>query len=329
MSEEIKGPNYEIRHKNFQGSLPIQITIDEADIYSSKDIPTYYVMQPRMSYLFLMTSQLAEFYSEYLELFNAKNDDFWYSFKGFPLRFDIPIGVLYDVLVENNKNSQGGTGEGTKNLPFKLTFHYTNFPTKELQKGMTKHIYPQALKESAMMRSGKASAVTDKLDHIKSMINAIKDSKYDEFWRYNEDLGAHTLDKLKFFPVRVLINKIYHPTTQIKDEKSPFIVIQRPVQVNNTDRWIGEYLAKVLPKYFHIQTEITVEQDSSDEDNKEEGEKKVQDAPEEVDYIVKTHKNTAVVINGLEIDLDISLNWLVLNLSAMDNFLYITVRVND
>jgi hypothetical protein len=78
----------------------------------------------------------------------------------------------------------------------------------------------------------------------------------------------------------------------------------------------------VLPKYFHIQTEITVDED--EEENKEEDKKESHD---EVDYVEKTRKGTEVIINGLNIDLDISLTWLVLNLTALDNFLYITVRV--
>ena len=335
MTEELKGPNYEIRHKNFQGSLPIQVTIDDSDIYTDKDIPTYYVMQPRMSYLFLLTPQINEFYAEYLDMYSFTKDDFWYSYKGQPLRFDIPLGVIYDTLAEIDKSNNGSN---LASLPFKITFHYRNFPSKSLQKGMVKYIYSQALKESSMVRTGKASDVSDKLDHVKSMLNAIKDSKYDDFWRFNEELGEHTIDKLKFFPVRVVLNKNYHPYMSDKDkekakqeDKVGFMMIQRPVKViENTDICIGEYLTKVLPKYFHIQTEITVEEDS---DQGEGEQSKAEDQPDkkseddEIDYVEKTHKDTYVIVNGLQIELDISLNWLILNLSAMDNFLYVTVKV--
>lgn len=326
MSEEIAGPNFEIRRKNFQGLLPIQVTVDDSDNYSDKEIPTYYVMQPRMSYLFLLTPQISDFYAEYLDIYAPNKDDFWFSYKSEPLRFDIPIGILYDTLVEKSGDKSDPTAGGT-NLPFKITLQYKNFPTKTLQKGMIRHIFPQALKESAMMRTGKASAVQDKLEHVKSMLNAIRDGKYDDFWRYNEELGEHSLSQLKYFPVRVVINKNYHPFMSAKDKasddaKTKMMVIQRPIAANNKDMWVGEYLARVLPKYFHIQTEITVDED--EEENKEEDKKESHD---EVDYVEKTRKGTEVIINGLNIDLDISLTWLVLNLTALDNFLYITVRV--
>ena len=121
MADEIAGPNYEIRRRNFQGSLPIQITIDDSSsmnndddqnisntatkmggFYSDKEIPTYYVMQPRMSFLFLLTPQLNDFYSEFLDLYAPNKDDLWYSYKNEPLRFDIPIGILYDTLIHKD-----------------------------------------------------------------------------------------------------------------------------------------------------------------------------------------------------------------------------------
>ena len=134
MSEVISGPNLEIRRKNFQGCLPIQVIIEDSEIYMQDSVPTYYVMQPRMSYLFLLTPKLTEFYSEYFDPSERSLDDYWYSFKGYPLRYDIPIGVLYDTLVEKSEEKK----DGTRNLPFKIAFHYNGFPSKILQKGMIK-----------------------------------------------------------------------------------------------------------------------------------------------------------------------------------------------
>lgn len=193
---------------------------------------------------------------------------------------------------------------------------------------MFRLIFPQALKESAMMRTGKATAVQDKLEHVKSMQNAIKEAKYDDFWRYNEELGEHSLDKLKFFPVRVVINQAYHPfmsAKEKKDGKNTATVIQRPFLAKNKDICIGEYLARVLPKYFHIQTEVTVNEEDDEDENSKEEEKKSE--TEEVEKVERTISGTEVIVNGIPIDLDISLTWLVLNMTALDNFLYVTIRV--
>jgi hypothetical protein len=43
MIEDAAEPNYEIRRKNFQGNLPIQVSLDDSDIYTDKEIPTYYI----------------------------------------------------------------------------------------------------------------------------------------------------------------------------------------------------------------------------------------------------------------------------------------------
>lgn len=280
-------------------------------------------MQPRMSYLFLITPQLVEFFAEYLDMLNVSKDDYWYSYRGEPLRFDIPLGVLYDTLIHK-------TNEDDSSLPFKITLNYRNFPSHTLQKGIgSKNIFPQSLKESAMMRIGKATVVQDKLDQVKTMLNAIKEGKYDDFWRYNEELlQVGPNNQLKYFPVRVVINKHYHPYMSAKDKqnessKTNMFVIQRPIKVNGKDIWIGEFLTRVLPKYFHIQAEVVVEEDQNEEDQNEEEKKE----PEEIEYVEKTNAGTEVIINGLKIDLDLSLSWLVLNLAALDNFLYITVRV--
>jgi len=316
MDETIK-PNYEIRRKNFQGTLPIQVSLDDSDLYPDKEIPTYYVMQSRMSYFFLIIPELIKFYSEYLDLLGVKNDDYWLSWRGEPLRFDVPIGVLYDTLVRKEFNGD------SNNLPFKIFLHYRNFPTQTLQKGMMKHIFQQSLKESSLMRVGKASIVQDRLDLVRSMLNAIKEGKYDDFWRCNEEIGEQSLEQLKFFPVRIVINKNYHPFMLQNDKdtlKSQMCLIQRPIKAKNKDMWVGEYLARVLPKYFEIQTEVIV---NEDEPQDEEGKK----TPEEEEHVVNIKKGTEVIVNGLPIDLDISLTWLIINLSALDNFLYISIRI--
>jgi len=229
MEEDI-APNYEIRRKNFQGTLPVQIRLDYSEIYIDKELPTYYIMQPRMSYFFLLIPQLIEFYSELLEGKGISNDEYWFSCRGEPLRFDLPIGVLYDTFIRENSSHD--------NLPFKICLHYHKFPTYSLQKGMSKYIFQQSLKESSMMRVGKATAVQDRLEHVRSMLNSIKEGKYDDFWRYNEEIGEHSLSQLKYFPVRIVINRHYHPY-MLKEEKDSIkgnaFVIQRPVKVDATD----------------------------------------------------------------------------------------------
>ena len=103
------------------------------------------------------------------------------------------------------------------------------------------------------------------------------------------------------------------------ESKGNCFVIQRPVRVNENDICIGEYLARILPKYFEILPELIIE----------EGEKVIEEKKKEntIESIHKVHKETEVVVNGLKIELDISLAWLVINLSALDNFLYVTVRL--
>ena len=174
-----------------------------------------------------------------------------------------------------------------------------------------------------MMRVGKASLVQDNLEHVRSMQNSIKEGKYDDFWRYNEEIGEQNLSQLKFFPVRIVVNKHYHPKMLKEDKKKSkgnCFVIQMPVKVNNKDMCIGEYLSRVMPKYFEVQSELIVEEDDEQISEEEKKEKAIES-------VHKVHKETEVVVNGLKIELDISLAWLVINLSALDNFLYVTVRI--
>jgi hypothetical protein len=48
-------------------------------------------------------------------------------------------------------------------------------------KGMIKHFYSQALKESSMMRFGTAAGVSKKIENVKYKLSAIMEGKYDEF----------------------------------------------------------------------------------------------------------------------------------------------------
>ena len=79
-------------------------------------------------------------------------------------------------------------------------------------------------------------------------------------------------------------------------------------------------MTKVLPKYFYIQTEVIVDEDNQTEEDKHEEQ-------EEIAYVEKAKKGTEVVVNGVHIDLDMSLTWLVMNMTAFDNFLYVSVRL--
>lgn len=77
------------------------------------------MLLPRMSYLPLVTAAVR---THFLPFAPAREDEMWFECDGVPLKWHLPIGVLFDLL------------GGRDRAPLPLVVHFQGFPTKSLMR---------------------------------------------------------------------------------------------------------------------------------------------------------------------------------------------------
>jgi autophagy-related protein 5 len=98
---------------------------------------------PRLSYLGLLLSKLYTFFEGSLINPDISPDDAWLEYEGVPLKWHYPLGLLYDLYSgaepvypsdSSGKQHDSPEDEEKETLPWKLTLHYSNYPTDQLVK---------------------------------------------------------------------------------------------------------------------------------------------------------------------------------------------------
>lgn len=93
-------------------------------------------MIPRMSYLVAQTRDVVEYFRDAAPPFGGlQGASIWFEAKGVPLKWHLPVGVIWDMLC-------GGDVEDAV-LPWQITVHFQGFPHEEvrLTMGLTVFIY--------------------------------------------------------------------------------------------------------------------------------------------------------------------------------------------
>lgn len=180
----------EVLQEVWAGKLPAVFSLDQGDHDSvaAEEAPPCYLMLPRMSYLPLATDKVRKHFSECLRPGALDNtSQMWFSYKGAPLRWHQPIGLLYDLL-----NSSGDDPE----LPWQITVHLSSFPTDLLlpchTRDQVETVFMSALKEADQLKhSGKVVSLMQKKDHNQLWLGLTSD-KFDQFWAINRKLMEPT-----------------------------------------------------------------------------------------------------------------------------------------
>ena len=64
------------------------------------DPPPYYIDVPRNSYLYLYIEQINEYFGDYAQTIVTR--EIWFEYKNEPLKWEIPLGVVYDLYSSKN-----------------------------------------------------------------------------------------------------------------------------------------------------------------------------------------------------------------------------------
>ncbi|KAJ1797111.1 autophagy protein 5 [Coemansia sp. RSA 2399] len=180
--------------KVWKGMIPIELQLAAADsieLLASATLPepfqTFYMVVPRVSYLpFMVTKIKEQWLNPMLEMAGTrvpdtgtviKETDVWFEYQKQPLKWHYPVGLLYDMLV-NDASSE---------LPWALTLHVRKFPLPALVPGPSikamRDMFMAMVKEADFIRNGSTKRVMDlaKSDQMQ-LLDGIQDHSFEKYF---------------------------------------------------------------------------------------------------------------------------------------------------
>lgn len=132
----------------WEGAIPLQIHLHESEVTTLPPPSPALILAPRIGYLPLLVPQIKPFFSSTLP---PGVDTVWFEYKGLPLKWYIPTGVLYDLLCAEPER------------PWNLTVHFRGYPGNILTpyegEDSVKWSFINSLKEAAYLRNGNCKNV--------------------------------------------------------------------------------------------------------------------------------------------------------------------------
>lgn len=110
----------EILREIWEGKLPVCFRLNREELADFREPDPFYLMVPRLSYFPLTTDKVRKHFLKYVSAEKA-DQEMWLEYNGQPLKWQYPIGVLFDLSFGN-----GDT------LPWNLTVHFDKFPEQEI-----------------------------------------------------------------------------------------------------------------------------------------------------------------------------------------------------
>ncbi|KAF7128916.1 hypothetical protein RHSIM_Rhsim10G0185200 [Rhododendron simsii] len=149
----------------WEGAIPLQIHLHESEVTTLPPPPPALVLAPRIGYLPLLVPQIKPFFNSALP---PGVDTVWFEYKGLPLKWYIPTGVLFDLLCAEPER------------PWNLTVHFRGYPANVLTpcegEDSVKWSFINSLKEAAYVINGNCKNVmnmsqSDQVELWRSVLN--------------------------------------------------------------------------------------------------------------------------------------------------------------
>ncbi|KAL0478930.1 autophagy-related protein ATG5 [Acrasis kona] len=228
----------EVRRQIWKGAIPLLINISSHEITSLQTPYPFYVMIPRQSYLPTLGESVRNHFVDYVSTFNKS--DLWFECQGEVLKWNLPVGVLFDV--HNTSH----------NLPWSITVHFNAFPTDKIYKCLSESdviwTYLNTLKEAMYLQYNNVNSIMmlSKNDQTK-LWEAIKDNKLNDYDETKEQFKAD--GTLKLHPIRI----VYELNKEVKNELVP--LSDEEVKAET----LGSFLQKVKPNRDVERTNVVVQ----------------------------------------------------------------------
>lgn len=210
----------------FNGRIAIAFMVSSNEMpegRSTDSAEPFFLLAPRTGYLTLCADKIRRHF--HLSLPTTPEEEMWFEFCGRPLKWNHPIGVLYDCF------------GAPKGLPWELTVHIRNYPETLLMRCPTintieTHFINQ-LKQAAHIKHG-----TTQLDGLQSEMDkkelwhGLANDDFEHFRRGNEKLMAcrdgHWFKRVPF--------RLYIISPEVADDsQKPVDILQQPYGLTTAD----------------------------------------------------------------------------------------------
>ncbi|CAM8909811.1 unnamed protein product [Rhodiola kirilowii] len=246
-------------------------------------------------------------------------DTIWFEYKGLPLKWYVPIGVIFDLLCTEPER------------PWNLTAAY-------IINGNCKNIMKMAQSDQVDLWNSISNRNLEAYMRISSKLKLrIIDDDFTEnsISRSSGETDSAGPAKTGRVPVRLYIWTVSEDFEDVEDapqvddwEKVSYV--NRPVEYQNRGKYfsLGDAVKSLLPNYFKekSQTDSETKAEVEGQANPEEGVSKSPTQTETTSSLPKT-KLMFVRVQGIQPKLEIPFSWAVNNLMSPDYFLHLCVCI--
>ena len=195
----------EVLREVWEGKIPLCITIASGELNAIDEVESIYMMAPRCSYLPLCCERVAEVCRKSQSASadeSADSPEVWFEYNGVPLKWHLPIGVLFDLHSDQHS------------LPWQLTAHCSNFPEGEIMRCQSNDVveahFMSRLKEADYLKhGGDVITAMQRPDH-QALWSGVKSNKFEQFWEVNRKL----MNSGAFRNIPFYIHQRERPVTQ-------------------------------------------------------------------------------------------------------------------
>ena len=222
------------------------------------------IQYPRLSYLPCLLPHLHAFFNTSLINPDVIPYDGWFSFEDVPLKWQYPLGLLYDLFSgaaphqrgSDAKDRSSADSDGTV-IPWRLTLHFTDWPEQALVRpdaeGKSLHdAFINSVKEADFLRNGTAKGIMSlSKDDSTKLWNSVQEHDFSNF---------HDISKRLLYaqgaPLRHIPLKIYLPSSPTASQPTSghLRVVQSLVTPNlpgsREAQTLGTALHALLPTLF-------------------------------------------------------------------------------
>lgn len=336
----------------WDGAIPLQIHLHDSEVTTLPPPAPALILAPRIGYLPLLSPQLKPFFSGALP---PGVDTVWFDYKGLPLKWYIPTGVLFDLLCAEPER------------PWNLTVHFRGYPGNVLipcdGEDSVKWSYINSLKEAAYIIHGSSKNVMnmsqpDQVDLWRSVMNG----KLETYNRISSKLklgivgddfsaklnpspskSQHSVDeteaaaapKASRIPVRLYLWSVDEDYDNLEaephfDSWDQISYINRPVEINGEGKYLTllDAVKSILPEFYPnslntIKAEFKNDPGIEPEEERSTGQSNIiEETLVETPPVIKL-----VRIQGIEPKSEIPFSWVVKNLMNPDYFLHICLYI--
>ncbi|KAF9625301.1 hypothetical protein IFM89_020887 [Coptis chinensis] len=346
----------------WEGAIPLQIHLHESEITTLPSPPPALILAPRIGYLPLLVPLIKPYFSSTLP---PGSDTVWFDYKGLPLKWYIPTGVLFDLLCIGPERPWNLTSDPV----WILQVHFRGYPGDLLSpcegEESVKWSFINSLKEAAYIINGNCKNVMnmsqpDQLELWRSFSNgnmegnlrissklklgAVGEESATKVISHHHQQSSSETDfagpgRTGRIPVRLYIRSIEEDVDDLEDV--PHIdswdrisYLNRPVEMHKDEGKIftlSDAIKTLLPECFEDEPSIDEEMSRIElEDGAKSPESTLSNKdPENLGSARGTEPSEIklIRIQGIEPKWDIPFSWVVSNLMNPEYYLHICVCI--